>query len=446
MKSPSTTSPLSESPEHKKSNNTDSAHIHKESTTVINTHIQDKKNQPVSNAWAKKQPNCKAVTFQQVLLSKPNTSSTSCTTPKPTMLTVLPPQQQRALPMDTESPITPASKEIVQFVNVPPTTVMLSTMTADNVTSKLCHSNSMITCLSDTQIMEITNAVSTKYDSVIQQMQEAHEKQLQDIVCTQKAQDEAHKQQINSIANTQKAHNDEINAIKTSQKELKNDMQDQLDNKINMQTSLLHSMMTMMKDIKATKIDADSSNMIVTTEQQSTSIKMTPAMIHQSQDHDISYSESDSDQDVDKYDGAMTASTLQSTVGSSHQDFNHSAASANETVIHTSTQVTCPDSSQYPKDTDRDNSECQHVNNIAVDSKNDIRKVTMTSKVDPDELVKGAGWNDVNDHSKKKIPLRHAIISPPKRQTRSSYKKEVRVTINMTRLGKFTEKVREFKT
>jgi hypothetical protein len=58
-----------------------------------------------------------------------------------------------------------------------------------------------------------------------------------------------------------------------------------------------------------------------------------------------------------------------------------------------------------------------------VDSKNDIRVVTMTSKVDPDELAKGAGWNDVNGHSKKKIPLRHAIISPPKQQTRSSYKK-----------------------
>ncbi len=57
------------------------------------------------------------------------------------------------------------------------------------------------------------------------------------------------------------------------------------------------------------------------------------------------------------------------------------------------------------------------------DSSDDIRQVTRTTSVEPSSVVQEDGWNDVNMASKKKIPLRHAIISPLKRNTRSSYKK-----------------------
>jgi hypothetical protein len=65
--------------------------------------------------------------------------------------------------------------------------------------------------------------------------------------------------------------------------------------------------------------------------------------------------------------------------------------------------------------------ECNHVNRVVVDSNDDIRKVTLTSAIEPSAVAPELGWNNVTVTSKKKVPLRHALISPPKRQTRSMY-------------------------
>jgi hypothetical protein len=67
--------------------------------------------------------------------------------------------------------------------------------------------------------------------------------------------------------------------------------------------------------------------------------------------------------------------------------------------------------------------ENNNINNIEVESNNDIRHVTLTSTIDPNAVDEESGWNDVTDTSKNKVPMKHALISSYKRRTRSSYKR-----------------------
>jgi hypothetical protein len=116
-----------------------------------------------------------------------------------------------------KAPHQQTSREMVKFVELPATTVILSTMTSEDICKPKSHNN-VITRISDTQIQDITNVVSQRYDSVIQRMQEAHEIQIKSIIQTQKLQD------------------NEIYEIKMSQKQLREDMQYQLDKKMNSHT------------------------------------------------------------------------------------------------------------------------------------------------------------------------------------------------------------------
>jgi large exoprotein involved in heme utilization and adhesion len=265
----------------------------------------------------------------------------------------------------------------------------------------------IITRLSDKQLHDITTAVSSQYDSVIKQMQEAH------------------KTQITSILQTQQAQENEIHDIKVSQQRLRTDMQDQMDQKMTSQTSLLHSMMTMIQDIKQTQLQDKMATAPATEKLHHCTHPQvkTPTIINHSQDHDISYSESDSEHDSEGQTESMTAATVQSSVVSSRQgsatyvrkiDNNPSRLN-----LHPSnTEISNNSASVHHTN---ESPECDHVNRIVVDSNDDIRKVTLTSAIEPSAVAPELGWNNVTVTSKKKVPLRHALISPPKRQTRSMY-------------------------
>jgi phage host-nuclease inhibitor protein Gam len=170
---------------------------------------------------------------------------------------------------------------------MPPTTVTLSTLTAEDMICKSSQFQDMITRLSDTQLQVITNAVSLRYDSMMHQIQEAYERQIQNIK--------------KDIIHMQKQQDDNIRDVKHSQKKLRAEMQEQLNTKMNMQNSLLHSMMTMIQDIKDTQINMATDNRQKATETRHTSPSNTiaPTVIHHLQDPDMSYSDTDSEHESD---------------------------------------------------------------------------------------------------------------------------------------------------
>jgi hypothetical protein len=355
-------------------------------------------------------PRKKVITFQQAVLSNMSTPSTTHTSQKST-LTVLSKRHSDSISDSTTKCANPP-KDIVKFADNPSNTVTCTKVPTSEMIYKPVTNHNMITRLSSTQINDITYAVSLKYDSVIQKMQKEHEKQIKHIIGTQKAQD------------------DEINAIKQSQKTLRTDLQEQLQTKMDTQTTLLHSMVTMIQDIKNAKIDnvpekVSQVSHISSAAVSSVASKLTqPTVIQHSQDPDISYSDTESDDDdIGGNDEAMTATTILSTVDSPQED----------PIIHDTNTTPIKQSNLSSLHSDQDSDKhkcdakcsprCEHVNNIEADSKDDIRQVTRTMSVEPSSVVQEGGWNDVNGSSKKKVPLRHAIISPPKRYTRSMYKK-----------------------
>jgi hypothetical protein len=339
-----------------------------------------------------------SVSFQQALLTNAKQANLSTHTNNESCLTTL---TKSALPKTVSSQQGSSqqlSRDMIKHINVPSTTVTLSTVTPTDMCNPLSNHN-MITRLSDKQVTEITNAVSSQYDSVIQHMQEEHVTQ------------------IKSILQTQQMQENKINGIKASQLQLKTDMQDQLDKKMTTQNTLLHSMVSMIKDIqsKQHKDDKELLRASAVAPQCTKDKVLAPTVINHSQDHDISYSESESEHDSEGQTEIMTAATVQSSVDSSCQgSTNYVHQLHNEICDSTTSTITDPKPSSTPP--------CKHINDIEVESNNDIRHVTLTSTIGPNEVNDKSGWNDVTDTSKNKVPLKHAIISPFKRRTRSSYK------------------------
>jgi hypothetical protein len=407
----------SDSPVYKKSSNAPSDD--KTGSTIQSDKVPvsaDDRNNKCQTTQPKSQLK-KKVTFQQAVLSNSNQNSqtTENKIAKPNMTLLSKNQPKRDIVNYKKSNNT--MSDLVHFVDVPNTTVTLSTMTSEDMICKQAPISNMITRLSDTQIKDITDAVSLKYDSVLQKMQQVHENQIK--------RQQVHEIQIRSMMNNQKLQDGKINNIKSSQEELRNEVHAKLDKKMNMQNSLLHSMFSMLQDIKDTKTDdmTQPTQHFSDVRSRTSLATTTPTVINHSQDPDISYSETESDQESDGNDGTMTAPTVQSTIDSSLIDMPNGHSQVVESVDHLPGTSKEDTSSLSPPNDDQCSAQCQHVNQIARDSEGDIRQVTLTSSIDPTTIVEEAGWNDVNDTSKKKIPMRHAIISPNKRQTRSTYKK-----------------------
>jgi hypothetical protein len=381
---PTEISQQSDLPVHKKCHNTQ-ADINGENK-IVNSTTNDlaKPQMPsetnnISTLTTKK----KTITFQQVVLSNTNQTSLEQKKAERPCLSILSHQKRGDKTLVNQVHTHNKSKEMVKFIDMPTTTVALSTVTADEMICKATPEHNLITRLSDTQIRDITYAVTLKYDSVIKKMQEAHETQMK------------------SIVQTQKLHDNEINHIKTSQNVLRMEMQDQLDKKMNMQNLLLHSMVTMIQDIKNTKLDADSQNLSPSNVARNCTGTMNtmPTMIYHSQGPDISYSTSESEQDSEEQDGTMTAVTVQSMLDSSQEDLLVNTKDENESncIQMTTSNPNKPENNKNCKDDCV--LKCQHVNKIITDTDNDIHKVTLTTPVDPITIVNEDGWNDVSEIS-----------------------------------------------
>jgi hypothetical protein len=243
-----------------------------------------------------------SVSFQQALLTNAKQANLSTPPHNESCLTTLTKSTFKPTTSPPKASSQQLSRDMIKLINVPSITVTLGTVTPTDMCNPMSNHN-MITRLSDKQVNEITNAVSLQYDSVIQHMWEAHATQ------------------IKSILQTQQIQENEVNEIKASQLQLKTDMQDQLDKKMTTQNTLLHSMVSMIKDIQSTqhKDKTELLQTLVAAPQCTKHKGLTSTVINHSQDHDISYSESESEQDLEGQTEIMTAATVQSSVDSSRQ-------------------------------------------------------------------------------------------------------------------------------
>jgi hypothetical protein len=269
-------------------------------------------------------------------------------------------------------------------------------MTPDMMPQSQQHNNNNILMkLTEKQILDITNTVTERYDMVIQTLQENYNTQIQQIVKTQLSQE-------TEIAN-----------IKSTQIDMKQDLEQRLDSKINSQTNILHSIVSMMKDIKtsAHSLNGDSG----TTQSQShkndntCSIDLKSPSLHTEQDQDLSYSDTDSNpaEGDDTYTSLTVPSTI-NTIASQDSKATHiiDTRLSQSKLFYTGKEIR----SRHKDDIVN----CTHTNKIGTPDIDDIRTVTRSQPIHPGKLTREEGWNDVTSKSKNSTPIKHAIISPHK--------------------------------
>lgn len=349
--------------------------------------------------------------FQQIV--KQSISTTSSTTPQYSLAPLIKPsiptvprthipstlKTKSVVTEDTAKAIVPApSNKVVTFVDSPNTTMTLSTITPDIISRQQFEAEKNILArLTDQKILDITQTVSERYDLAIQKMQKEYNTQIQQIMQKQCSQET------------------EIESIKMSHIDLKHNLEQRLDTKMNDQTNILHSIVNMMKDIQTTNnpslhsISNDSNKSMRDVQVTKTvSIAQSTPMPGE-QDQDLSYSDTDSN----PADGDETFTTV--TVPSTINTITSQSSKATH-VIDTRTE---PSKLYFKGDNvfslnDSDNEECKHVNKIDTSNINDIRKMTRTYPVQPHEISREEGWKNVTSKTKKSLLIKHAIVSPQK--------------------------------
>jgi hypothetical protein len=288
------------------------------------------------------------------------------------------------------------SNKVVAFVDTPATSMTLSTMTPDMMPQSQQHNNNNILMkLTEKQILDITNTVTERYDMVIQTLQDTYNTQIQQLVKTQLSQE-------TEIAN-----------IKSTQIDMKQDLEQRLDSKINSQTNILHSIVSMMKDIKNTSHSSNGNSS--TTQSQSlqndntcTSDLKSPSL-HTEPDHDLSYSDTDSNpaEGDDTYTSLTVPSTI-NTIASQDSKATHLVDTrlSQSKLFYTGKEIR----SRHKDET----ADCTHTNKIGSLDIDDIRTVTRSQPINPGKITREEGWNDVRSKSKNSTPIKHAIISPHK--------------------------------
>jgi hypothetical protein len=206
----------------------------------------------------------------------------------------------KTIPVNKEAntivPVRP--KTVVPYVQIPPTEVTsISTMTSVNDQYLQRHDESnLITRLSDKQVNDITTALSAKYDSMIQQLQESYNAQMKKLVLTQ---------------NT---HEKEINEIKATHKELKEEVDKNVNKKFDKHTEMFSSLVNMIKGITQADNNYRSTSQISSTKKiPSDPITVTNNSVSSS-NSDLSYSEEESDKENDNIERA-TVSTFPDEIG-----------------------------------------------------------------------------------------------------------------------------------
>jgi hypothetical protein len=124
--------------------------------------------------------------------------------------------------------------KVVSFVDTSTAKITMSTISNDEKMI-VPKQHTDLTQLMEQQIKDITSAMSQKYKSTIQQMQQTHIAQMIEIITKQKEQEL------------------DIENLQNTQMKIKENLEAKMDTKIEQQTNLLTSLVSMIRDLKEDK-------------------------------------------------------------------------------------------------------------------------------------------------------------------------------------------------
>jgi hypothetical protein len=316
---------------------------------------------------------------------------------------------------DDATPLAP--RHVVPYVNVENTELTISTMTPDIIKGyeprfdeDSIANKHMMSQLTTQHVHDITLAVSHKYEKKYESMMNTMQ--------------EHHNRQINNLISTQQSQANEIASIKDSQGTIKSDLELQIHEKMEKQTMVLSSLVEIVQNMqnKDREFYANNSN-----GHQSSNITI-PVVPEKEKlklsDPDLSYSDRDEfSNDSDQSDTILTKATAPTTVASAVSIQCTQTSNDEYTEVNTNTEThrrsdhilhkVLPNEIQY-QSKQNDMKECIHTNNITSDDEDDIRNSTLTNGIEPSTLTSGNGWQDITGKTRKSVSLKHAVISPAK--------------------------------
>jgi hypothetical protein len=225
-------------------------------------------------------------------------------------------------------------------------------------------------------------------------MTEKYDKAIQSIQLS-------HANQISKLTNKQKQQDTDILNLRKLQTDTKNDMDKKIEDKVESQTQILNSLVTLIQDMKT---DRDVSiNRRKKKKAHFTNNKTPSPKVSQNDLTDCSYSECCSSQ--------SSGDSVQND--SNHTDSSNMPPESNklpETIVATPGQH---------NDTQQPLSQCKaHKNNIIDSDETDIRRKTR-SQISPPTEDSNDQWKGVTSKSKRATKLHLAIISPSKQKGRN---------------------------
>jgi hypothetical protein len=268
------------------------------------------------------------------------------------------------------------SDRMVRFVDGSTAEMTMSTMsTNDRVV--LPNQQTELTQLMEQQIKDITSAMSQKYESTIQEMKDTHIAQM------------------NEIRSKQKEHAHDIKQLQNAQTKIKENLETKLDNKIEQQTNLLTSLVSMVHEMKEEKNKND--NLQVEPNPITTSTNTENVIGHNAEDlTDCSYSD---EEDITENAFSSTQSQVLTIKKKSGDAM---------TVISQPEEETeeAPSSAQIEQQCEK------HTNHIEHDDTNDIRRLTRSRTIS-NSTETSTKWKGISS-GKRVTKIQHAIISPMK--------------------------------
>jgi hypothetical protein len=385
--------------------------VYKKSTNPIPTETTTFKPKTLSNKQTNRLKDTTSVSDVQnstVPSTLPDNSMTTISTtdtPPTTYSKIV----QRELPMTSEGHTTNSNvieiessqsqqptATMVPYVHVPSTELTLSTITSEHRQVGLSQTPDLITRLSDSQVHDITLAVSAKYDIAMKRMQDSYDAQIQHLAITQQSQ------------------KSEINEIKASQKELKTDIDKSVNDKFDKHTEMFSSLIHMIKDMKSAdeKYRAEVHSQSATSSISATNGYPKKDSLSLS-DNDISYSKDDSDNVQSGEKSPKEDNTIPS---SNRSDQPQMVVPISTSTGHKITNQCC------------NKSKCiagklcnqKHTNQIPEADSTDIRCATLSRPLNPTIVYQEEGWNNITSTMRKAVKIKHALISPAKPLKKSS--------------------------
>jgi hypothetical protein len=279
--------------------------------------------------------------------------------------------------------IQPVADSIIPVIDTSTAELTTSTMTSDDNGKLVQIQSNLITKLVDQQLSEYTTAMNKKYENAIKSIQLSHSNQ------------------ISEIANKQQLQEKDINDLRITQTTIKHDIEKQIKDKVESQTNILNSIVTLVQDLKA---DNEHKHDGMPDKRPTREMREPSPKVSQNELTDCSYSESSSSQ----CSVASTTPNFSSSEVGEKQECNKNKM---ETEIPTNDKIVNSDS----------NAKCKrHENKIDDSTDNDIRQRTRSQFPSADAKDNDC-WKGITSKTKRSTKHHLAIISPSK-QTSSKVK------------------------